>query len=53
MAEKKDCCGAPQETKCGGCADALAYWCESCHKATAEKRCPLCGLKTRRARANH
>ncbi|MGA7826777.1 MAG: hypothetical protein WCA04_03895 [Geobacteraceae bacterium] len=26
------------------------YWCEVCEKAVEEKRCPSCGLKTRKIR---
>ncbi|UFS71993.1 hypothetical protein LPW11_07315 [Geomonas sp. RF6] len=63
MAEKKGCgcgggqsqesCGSGQnESSCGGCGglDLDLFWCESCRRPVAEKRCPLCGQKARRAR---
>ncbi|OGU14045.1 MAG: hypothetical protein A2076_11945 [Geobacteraceae bacterium GWC2_53_11] len=28
----------------------LPYWCETCKKLVAEKRCPACGLKCRKVR---
>ncbi|BCS54936.1 hypothetical protein [Geobacter sp. SVR] len=33
------CCETDQS--CG-------YWCETCRRPVAEKRCPLCGLKTKK-----
>jgi predicted RNA-binding protein with PUA domain len=54
--EKNDCaCG--QEHRKDGCAacrseEILTYWCDSCERSVAEKRCPYCGLKARRKRLN-
>jgi predicted RNA-binding protein with PUA domain len=28
----------------------LAYWCETCQQLVPDKRCPHCGLKTRKVR---
>ena len=55
MADGKCACGGgmPEEARpvCGS-GEALRYWCEVCGRAVAEKRCPLCGLKTRRMRSD-
>jgi predicted RNA-binding protein with PUA domain len=32
---------------CGGEA-TLPYWCETCNREVADKRCPLCGLKAKK-----
>jgi predicted RNA-binding Zn-ribbon protein involved in translation (DUF1610 family) len=32
---------------CGG-ETTLPYWCETCRKGVADKRCPLCGLKAKK-----
>ncbi|MBJ6725650.1 hypothetical protein [Geomesophilobacter sediminis] len=51
--EKEKCgCGVGHETSgCGSCADNIfRYWCETCGRAVAEKRCPFCGLKARSRR---
>ena len=53
MEQKK--CGCGDEQRQGGCAaclseEILSYWCESCERSVAEKRCPYCGLKARRKR---
>ena len=43
-------CGATA-TSCPFCAgQELPYWCDTCRRAVAEKRCPLCGLKARKFR---
>lgn len=51
MADKEGCreeghkgCG------CGVCRrDAIfSYWCSSCNRSVAEKRCPYCGLKAQK-----
>lgn len=43
--------GKPGEV-CPVCGegDLPGYWCEVCNQAVMEKRCPLCGLKTRKIR---
>jgi len=52
MATKACSCGADKET--GGCAacpaEELLYWCDSCQRSVAEKRCQFCGLKARKKR---
>lgn len=51
--DKKGCsCSVKNsEVTCRGCDLAeLPYWCETCKKLVAEKRCPGCGLKCRKAR---
>ncbi|HEY3307510.1 MAG TPA: hypothetical protein VGJ93_03555 [Desulfuromonadaceae bacterium] len=54
MAGKNDkCgCGAGNRQKCPNTADMVTneYWCEGCERLSPEKRCPLCGLKTRKIR---
>lgn len=62
MADKKGCCGGGKAAEgggggqgshsCGGgCGVQLElYWCETCRREVPEKRCPLCGQKTRRSR---
>jgi hypothetical protein len=47
VSEKEDICS---EAACkGGCLQvALPYWCETCRRAVAKKRCPGCGLKARK-----
>jgi hypothetical protein len=44
------CVGAEPEghgRRCDG-EERLAFWCDICRRPVAEKRCPGCGLKTRR-----
>ena len=43
------CCGGEGKVcpVCGG-EKLLPYWCETCGKAVADKRCPLCGLKAKK-----
>jgi hypothetical protein len=31
-------------------AEPQQYWCETCERIVAGKRCPLCGLKARKIR---
>jgi predicted RNA-binding protein with PUA domain len=40
------------EKSCQTCnaAIALPYWCETCERLVAEKRCLGCGLKARKVR---
>jgi predicted RNA-binding protein with PUA domain len=51
MAEKK-CADEKAGTACRNCAKEapLLFWCEVCEKTVEEKRCPSCGLKTRKIR---
>ncbi|HXE95241.1 MAG TPA: hypothetical protein VN642_02460 [Dongiaceae bacterium] len=37
---------------CRACESGLllTYWCETCQQPVAEKRCPRCGLKSRKDR---
>jgi predicted RNA-binding protein with PUA domain len=30
--------------------EPLPYWCETCQQLVADKRCPGCGLKSRKVR---
>jgi len=53
MADDKDT--FPEEKATAPCASCgqkpqLRYWCEVCEKVVDEKRCPSCGLKTRKVR---
>lgn len=50
MEEKKCNCGEKHEGGCGGCSmdDIFTYWCEMCKRSVSDKRCPYCGLKTKR-----
>lgn len=52
MAEKGCSCGEKHEGGCAGCAmeEIFSYWCESCKRSVPEKRCPYCGLKSKRKR---
>ena len=54
MAKSERCgCGEKHEEGCAGCRpdEPLPFWCESCERFVAEKRCPSCGLKTRRKKS--
>jgi len=52
--DKKECnCVAKKaETACLTCGNEapLLYWCETCQQLVPDKRCPNCGLKSRKAR---
>ena len=52
MTTDKCSCGETEEESCTLCSaeGKPLYWCDSCRKEVAEKRCPLCGLKARRVR---
>ena len=53
MADEKCRCGMEKSGEvsqvCEACKQA-GYWCDVCKRIVAEKRCPLCGLKTRKIR---
>ena len=51
MAEK-NCTDDKAGTACRNCAKnaPLLFWCEVCEKTVEEKRCPSCGLNTRKVR---
>ena len=38
------------EQACSECreTESQQYWCETCERIVAHKRCPLCGLKARK-----
>ncbi|ACM20278.1 hypothetical protein Geob_1921 [Geotalea daltonii FRC-32] len=42
------CPGGMQDLQCEVCSQRPTYWCDNCKKEVPEKRCPLCGLKTRK-----
>lgn len=48
--DKPDSCRGTAGKICAACEIKvpLRYWCGTCEKAVAEKRCPFCGLKARR-----
>jgi len=48
---KCTCGGNPRES-CPVCGnrEPPGYWCETCGEVVTDKRCPLCGLKTRKMR---
>lgn len=51
MGSRECTCGKGKSGEvCSVCEDreSLPYWCASCEKAVAEKRCALCGLKARK-----
>ena len=52
--DRQGCCCSDEDTKisCELCDSeaALPYWCETCQRLVAEKRCPCCGLKARKVR---
>lgn len=52
MAGKNDQCGCGAGQKCPHISDIVnnEYWCDACERISPEKRCPLCGLKTRKIR---
>ncbi|MDO9308446.1 MAG: hypothetical protein Q7V04_05225 [Deltaproteobacteria bacterium] len=54
MMDKRECCSdkndADPACRACGISAPLAYWCETCQRQVAEKRCPGCGLKTVRVR---
>ena len=52
MAAGKCICGEKPGVTCPVCREMEppGYWCEVCEQTVAEKRCPLCGLKTRKTR---
>lgn len=55
MGVKACMCGKEsKEEVCSVCAEreSSRYWCESCLQIVTEKRCPLCGLKARKVRAD-
>ncbi len=45
-----DCCEKNNWNACGKCVikELPQYWCETCGKQLPEKRCPDCGLKSRK-----
>lgn len=51
---REDCSSGDKEPEiaCKMCGSeiTLPYWCETCQRPVAEKRCPCCGLKTRKSR---
>jgi predicted RNA-binding protein with PUA domain len=53
MSKKEcDCNEDNSGTECLTCDRILllSYWCETCKRPVAEKRCPGCGLKSRKVR---
>jgi Zn finger protein HypA/HybF involved in hydrogenase expression len=49
---KSACGGGKSGEACQLCGskEPPRYWCEVCEQAVPDKRCPLCGLKTRKIR---
>lgn len=49
--DKQACCSGKKDNDpaCES-GDLLLYWCETCQRQVAEKRCPGCGLKCRKRR---
>ncbi len=52
MGDEKCTCGERSGQACPVCGkgEPPVYWCEVCDRAVADKRCPFCGLKTRKMR---
>lgn len=50
MAEKCKTGNREGEARCAACKgdEVFPYWCATCNRSVAEKRCPYCGLKTQR-----
>jgi hypothetical protein len=54
MAKDECGCGSQKgdsgEQSCAGCRgdEVFPYWCSSCNRAVADKRCPYCGLKAQK-----
>lgn len=49
MTAEKCTCGEKPEESCPVCGEKeKVYWCEVCRQQVDSKRCPLCGLKTRK-----
>jgi len=50
MADEKCGCGQEQEATCAECRreETFSYWCSSCDRAVPDKRCPYCGLKSKK-----
>jgi len=42
--------GKPEEVSPVGGSKLLPYWCDNCQRQVVDKRCPLCGLKTKKVR---
>lgn len=51
-AEKCQCAGGhPDPGSCAACRveeELFSYWCQTCKRQVAEKRCPYCGLKAQK-----
>jgi hypothetical protein len=49
MADKCNC-GEGHQGSCGGCGmeEIFGYWCDTCKTSVPDKRCPNCGLKTKK-----
>jgi predicted RNA-binding protein with PUA domain len=47
-----ECCKNTPAAACQHCTTGtpLLYWCDTCQQPVPEKRCPDCGLKSRRMR---
>jgi predicted RNA-binding protein with PUA domain len=52
MSGVKCTCGDNQRKACPVCEkrESPGYWCEICGQVVTDKRCPLCGLKTRKVK---
>lgn len=53
MATKQSGCSDKEGHEgCAACRseEIFAYWCKTCNRSVAEKRCPHCGLKTQKKR---
>jgi len=50
--ESGKCSDEGTDDCCESCSKKVQflYWCEVCEKPVEEKRCPSCGLKTRKIR---
>lgn len=54
MATKESCCHeSPEQEGCAACRreEIFPYWCPSCNRSVPEKRCPYCGLKAQKKKA--
>jgi predicted RNA-binding protein with PUA domain len=52
MSGVKCTCGDNPRKACPVCEkrESPGYWCEICGQVVTDKRCPLCGLKTRKVK---
>ncbi|HJV34101.1 hypothetical protein [Geomonas sp.] len=50
VANEQGCGCGEKHDGCAACGmeNLLSYWCDTCKRGVPDKRCPHCGLKSRR-----